>query len=127
MKLNIEIPNELAMNIWLSDIADQGSEGCNRSDNVQQLAVATTLMYALAHMMNSNMPESLQQPYLNKQLGTTRMRQVCTECGSSNIKQDAWVMWNIDRQEWELSDIYDNAYCCDCESSCKIEEEATTE
>ena len=43
---------------------------------------------------------------------------VCTNCGSANVQQDAWVHLN------EPTDIqtFDDLYCEDCESSCKTKE-----
>lgn len=46
---------------------------------------------------------------------------VCATCGSNNIRMDAWAEWDIDTQEWILSDIFPNYFCinCDVETSTK--------
>lgn len=43
---------------------------------------------------------------------------VCTNCGSANIQQDAWVHYN-DRQNIQT---FDDLYCENCESSCNTNE-----
>ncbi len=68
MKLCIEIPDELAKSGWLSDIADEGSEACWCSDDPDGLAPAAAFMYAVAHILNTNMLEGLQQAYLDGEL-----------------------------------------------------------
>lgn len=47
---------------------------------------------------------------------------VCTNCGSANIQQDAWVHYN------NRGDIqtFDDLYCENCESSCKTREVEVT-
>ena len=43
---------------------------------------------------------------------------VCTNCGSANIQQDAWVHYN-DRQNVQT---FDDLYCENCESPCSTQE-----
>lgn len=38
----------------------------------------------------------------------------CKACGSTNVRRDADVMWNVSAQCWELAGIQDNATCNDC-------------
>lgn len=52
-----------------------------------------------------------------------RVTQNCTECGSTDVRIDAWASWNEETQEWELAETYDNPYCMECEGECKIDEE----
>lgn len=49
------------------------------------------------------------------------IRKQCLECGSIDVKVDAWAIWNIEKQEWVLSDYYpNNAYCEYCDGACNI-------
>lgn len=41
---------------------------------------------------------------------------VCEKCGGQNVVKDAWVSFNPFSQFWEIENIYDNAYCLDCEN-----------
>jgi hypothetical protein len=34
--------------------------------------------------------------------------------------RDAWASWNYQKQEWELSQSFDHAFCEDCEGETKI-------
>lgn len=43
----------------------------------------------------------------------------CKNCGSENISRDAWIMWNVDQQDWIINDIFDEIYCFDCEETSK--------
>jgi hypothetical protein len=45
----------------------------------------------------------------------------CSNCDSEDVVRDAWACWSFERQEWELSQIFDYAYCEACEGDCKIE------
>lgn len=40
---------------------------------------------------------------------------VCRYCGSTDIYADAYAIWNVDTQEWELSQMFDEACCGNCE------------
>lgn len=37
---------------------------------------------------------------------------VCATCGSADVRRDAWAVWSIDRQTWELGETFDAAVCC---------------
>jgi hypothetical protein len=50
------------------------------------------------------------------------IKMVCNVCGSENVGQDAFVVWEKQFQRWELSTIYDNADCLDCEKETTIRE-----
>jgi hypothetical protein len=45
---------------------------------------------------------------------------VCTDCGGDNVSADAWSRWDIEKQQWELSQTFDDTFCHDCEGSCKV-------
>lgn len=39
----------------------------------------------------------------------------CPYCGSENVGADATASWNRFESRWELNDIFDDAWCNDCE------------
>lgn len=44
-----------------------------------------------------------------------KIKYVCPDCGSDNITKDATAYWNVDTQEWALSDdMQDFTNCGDC-------------
>lgn len=47
---------------------------------------------------------------------------VCKHCGSDNVMRDAWATWNVELQEWELLNVYDNAYCNECDGETSLKE-----
>ena len=47
---------------------------------------------------------------------------VCKECRSMDVKRDAWAVWDIKTQAWELLSTYDTAYCNACEGETTLEE-----
>jgi len=49
-------------------------------------------------------------------------KQVCKHCGSPDIWVDACAVWSEQDQAWELSTVFDNAYCNDCEGETYIRE-----
>ena len=48
-----------------------------------------------------------------------RYAMVCDECGSDEVSRDAWADWDIEKQEWVLGAVFDDARChkCGCETS----------
>lgn len=38
---------------------------------------------------------------------------VCPRCGSDNVAADAAARWNRERQEWEVSNVFDKGHGCD--------------
>lgn len=47
---------------------------------------------------------------------------VCRECGSQDVRRDAWAEWDVDSQEWVLADVYDYSYCLNCEGDATLAE-----
>ena len=55
------------------------------------------------------------------------LKMVCTTCRGINVMCDAYAIWNLQRQEWELSNTFDKgAYCDDCDGETTIDEEEVT-
>jgi hypothetical protein len=50
---------------------------------------------------------------------------VCKECGSDEVRRDAFAYWSVDDQEWKLHSVYDHFVCdsnqCDGEP-CDLKE-----
>jgi hypothetical protein len=46
----------------------------------------------------------------------------CAACHSDDVVRDAWASWSYQSQQWELSQVFDHAFCEQCESDCSIEE-----
>jgi len=51
-----------------------------------------------------------------------KIKKVCSNCGSENIVADAYAVWSIELQNWELAGVYDNTTCIDCEVEDEIED-----
>ncbi len=51
-------------------------------------------------------------------------KMICATCGSENVRRDADAVWNVEKQEWELCAVYDNATCEQCGGETRIEEQA---
>ena len=47
---------------------------------------------------------------------------VCSVCRSTDVARDAWAHWNKDTQEWELGNVFDNAYCFTCDGETSLDE-----
>lgn len=53
---------------------------------------------------------------------------VCETCGNQNVKSDAWAVWSVQDQKWELEgepDVF--SYCDDCDCECRVVERQTEE
>ena len=44
--------------------------------------------------------------------GTMIMR--CSRCHSTDVRRDGIACWNPSRQQWELIDVLDDAWCEGC-------------
>ncbi len=53
-----------------------------------------------------------------------RTRKVCSRCHSTEVRHDAWAEWDEDSQEWVLSELFDYAYCLDCDGETGIHDES---
>ena len=51
-----------------------------------------------------------------------RNNYVCSTCGSENVRPDAWAVWNIETQSWELSTVFDAGFCDDCDDGASLDE-----
>lgn len=52
-----------------------------------------------------------------------RIDKCCNQCGSTDVRLDAWASWNPDAQQWELENVFDNAWCEDCQANTTLTED----
>ena len=58
------------------------------------------------------------------------INKTCSTCGGENILVDAYVEWNKTKQEYVIQNIFDYAYCVDCDGEttiCEVEIEHNQE
>jgi hypothetical protein len=53
---------------------------------------------------------------------TSRIQIVCSHCGSNDVRRDAWASWNLEKQEWELGEVFDAGHCNVCDGEARLEE-----
>lgn len=41
----------------------------------------------------------------------------CKYCGGENVKVDAWVVWDEEKQDYIIDTIFDDEFCPDCDHS----------
>jgi hypothetical protein len=46
---------------------------------------------------------------------------ICTECGSADVRADAYAEWDAENQCWSLVTTFDNTDCENCGGECSIE------
>lgn len=51
-----------------------------------------------------------------------KIKIVCAECKSDNVRRDAMASWNVDTQDWELTAVLDQGTCEDCGEERNLEE-----
>jgi hypothetical protein len=47
----------------------------------------------------------------------------CPLCDGKNVVRDAWSEWCETSQEWVLQNVFDDAFCLDCEVFVTLNEE----
>ena len=51
-----------------------------------------------------------------------RLKMVCSTCGGEDVLCDAYASWNVESQEWELSNTFDKgSFCNDCGGETRID------
>jgi len=50
---------------------------------------------------------------------------VCSFCGSDSVKLDAWAVWDVDSQSWQVSETFEAAWCDDCDGETTVREVET--
>jgi hypothetical protein len=65
----------------------------------------------------SNKLDKKKDPY-------KRVRKVCSKCGSSDLKFDAYARWNNKTQRFELVEVFEKPIICEsCEGETSVREE----
>lgn len=58
----------------------------------------------------------------------SKVRQVCSTCGSEDVVCDAYASWDFEKQKWVLHQTYDKgAHCENCEGECRIVEKEVSD
>ena len=76
--------------------------------------------------LDQNEVETIREPFNEKELllddptipdqpSKKKVKPVCKECGSNDIKFDAWASWNVETQQTELDQVFEAAWCEKCE------------
>lgn len=52
----------------------------------------------------------------------TKIKIVCSDCGSDAVMRDAWATWDVDLQDWVLGNVFDQGHCEICECEVSLEE-----
>ena len=50
------------------------------------------------------------------------VKMVCGTCGGENVMRDAWAVWDVATQQWELGNVFDHAHCDDCDGETRVKE-----
>jgi hypothetical protein len=45
---------------------------------------------------------------------------VCETCGSFDVQCDAYASWNPVKQTWELSELFQQEYCSECDGETNV-------
>ena len=47
---------------------------------------------------------------------------ICRKCGSRDVRRDAWAAWNVEKQDWELAEVFDAGFCATCDQEQSLDE-----
>lgn len=56
-----------------------------------------------------------------------KIKMVCKTCGSDDVVRDAWAYWSTTVQDWVLENVFDFAYCKQCDGETNIIEKEITD
>jgi len=52
-----------------------------------------------------------------------KIQKVCAECGSEDIRLDAYADWNFEKQDFGVIVVFDSGHFCEaCEDECSIKD-----
>jgi hypothetical protein len=49
-----------------------------------------------------------------------KVKMVCAACGSDDVRRDAYAVWSVPNQAWELLTTFDNTDCEKCGGECSV-------
>ncbi len=44
----------------------------------------------------------------------------CRDCEGENVGRDAWAFWDVSKQDWVAGQVFDHAYCFDCDTETRL-------
>ena len=54
----------------------------------------------------------------------TKIKKVCSTCGSEDVLADAYAEWDVAAQDWVVQDVMDKGHFCNkCDGECSIDDE----
>ena len=56
-----------------------------------------------------------------------KVQMICAHCGSDDVMRDAWAEWDVEKQDWVLRSVFDQAYCENCDGDTTLSEVALDE
>jgi rRNA maturation endonuclease Nob1 len=56
-----------------------------------------------------------------------KVKPVCATCGSEEVLSDAYAVWSVEDQCWDLLEAYDAKFCDTCGGECSVKWVETTE
>ena len=74
-------------------------------------------------MGGSRAKQSIKRQYMEGMMGSQPVRKICKNCGGDNVRADAWAVWDVERQKWELGEIFQHTFCGDCDGDTTIIDE----
>lgn len=60
---------------------------------------------------------------MTKTKAAAKIRIVCRDCGSDDVRRDATAAWSVKAQDWELCAVQDQGYCEHCQGEASLIEE----
>ncbi|MGL4314601.1 MAG: hypothetical protein ACRCSO_11500 [Sphingomonas sp.] len=58
--------------------------------------------------------------------GTVRVNYVCRRCTSAQVTRDGWLSWDVRRQRWGIAEMFDTAWCHQCNAQTSLIEHAAS-
>lgn len=49
-----------------------------------------------------------------------RVEHGCERCGGTAVTRDAWAEWSAESQAWILSEVFDFAFCHECQRETRL-------
>lgn len=52
--------------------------------------------------------------------GEKPIKIACSKCTSFDVRRDAYVEWDVEKQKWVLATVFDDGACMDCGDSASL-------
>lgn len=43
-----------------------------------------------------------------------KIKIICSDCGSEDVRRDAFAEWDVETQKWTLGPVFDQGFCDNC-------------